>query len=649
MMPKKLFEPVSIGKMMVENRIVMPPMHSTFVSEFGGVTKKLIDYYEARAKGGVGLIVVENACIDWPIAKVSPTVLRIDDNKFIYGLYELVTTIHKHGVKTGIQLHHVGRQTTLANTEGLQPLAPSPIPVEEYALYAPEGYPVPKALTLEEIEGVEKKFVEAARRAKQAGFDSVEIHGAHGYIFSQFISPKTNRRTDIYGGSLKNRARFAVEVVEKIKQKLGDYPIIFKLSADEYVEGGTTLEDSKKVVKWLEDAGVDSFCVSAGTYESRYMSQPCYDMPFGIHLPLAEELKKAVNVPIIAVGKMNWELAEKAIEDGKADLVAFGRPLLADADLPKKIAEGRFDDIRPCVYCNEGCQGRQWLNLPCECDVNYEHGREATARIQPAERAKKVLVVGGGPGGLEAARVAALRGHEVTLCEKEGKLGGRWVVASSLPFKKDCLPLITYYINQLNKLNVKVQLGKRVTPDYVEEVGPDVVIVATGALPVTPDIPGVDLPNVLTADDILTGKGEVGGRIAVAGGGRVGCETAWLLSEKDKDVTVIEQKADIVTDLNPCNRDYLLKKFDELKIKVLTRTYVTSIYEKGIDVVDHEWNRYTIEVDNVVLAMGYVADSNLFKELKRIGKWQVYAIGDCVEPRVIRDAIYEGSSLAREI
>jgi len=647
-MYRKLFEPINIGRNIVKNRFVMPAMHSTFVSEFGAVTKRLIDYYVARARGGVGLIVVENTCIDWPIAKVSPTVLRIDDDKFIYGLSELAEAIHLYDVVAMIQLHHVGRQTTLSNTEGLQPVAPSAIPVEEEALYAPEGYPIPRVLTIEEIERIEDKFMQAAVRARKAGFDGIELHGAHGYIFSQFFSPKTNKRNDLYGGSLRNRARFAIEVVEKIKEKLKDFPVIFKFSADEYVEGGATLEDSKKLVQWLEEAGVDAFCVSAGTYESRYWSQPCYDMPYGVLLPLAEEIKKVVNVPVIAVGKMTLELAEKAIEEGKCDMVAFGRPLLADPELPKKAFEGKLDDIRPCIYCNEGCQGRQWLNLYLSCDVNYEHGREELAKIQPVERPKKVLIVGGGPAGLEAARVAALRGHEVVLYEKNDKLGGNWIVASMPHFKESYRALLRYLVNQVNKLNVKIELNRDVTPAFLKEKGGDVVIIATGAIPLIPDIPGINLEKVVTADKVILGAKEVGEKIAIIGGGRVGCETAWFLAEKGKKVTIIEIQKYLVSDLNPVNRDYILKKLRELNVNAFTETHTREITEEGVIVINKAGNKCLIEADDVVLAVGYKPNNKLVKELQgQVGL--LYAIGDCVKPRSVREAIHEGSRVAREI
>jgi 2,4-dienoyl-CoA reductase-like NADH-dependent reductase (Old Yellow Enzyme family)/thioredoxin reductase len=642
---QKLFEPGKIGKLNVKNRIVMAPMHIGLVSAMGEVTQRMIDYYVERAKGGVGMIIVENACVDWPVAKVSPAVLTIHNDKFIAGLADLVEEITPYDVKTSIQLHHAGRQTTLRNLEGQQLVAPSAIPSEG------AGGDIPRALSIEEILDTENKFVEAAYRAKLAGFDSVELHAAHGYLFTQFLSPVANRRTDLYGGSLENRARFSLEVVEKIKDRLGeDFPIIYRFSAEERVKGGLTLDESKIVVQMLEKAGVDAFHVSAGCYDARPWIVPCYDMPHGVLVPYAEEIKKVVNVPVITVGRLGIEpeLCERILEEGKADFIALARPLLTDAEWTNKVRDGRLEDIRPCIYCNDGCQGRQFRELRVSCDLNYEQGRERDAKIKPTEKVKKVIVIGGGPGGMEVAMTAKLRGHDVTLYEKSGVLGGQLIAASAPPFKSDYKALLNYYIGQMKKLGIDVKLNEEATISTVKKLNPDVVIVATGAIPLIPDILGINSKNVVLANDVILGLKKVGTNVIVIGGSYVGCETAWLLAQQGKKVTLLTRMEKIAPEMNIPNRALLQWRFDELGITVLTRTHPIEITEHGVTAVTESGKKLDLEADNVVVARGSVSVKDLGEELQGKVK-EVYMIGDCVEPRTLREAIHEGARIGRMI
>jgi 2-enoate reductase len=399
----------------------------------------------------------------------------------------------------------------------------------------------------------------------------------------------------------------------------------------------------------LEEAGVDAFHVSCGEYDSIYMAVPCYDIPQGVNLRLAEEIKKVVSVPIITVGRLDAKSAEEAIKTGKADIIAFGRPLFADPELPNKIFEGRLEDIRPCIYCNEGCFGRLFRGLPPSCDVNYEMGYETKRKIRPAEKIKNVFVIGGGPAGLEAARVAALRGHKVTIYEKNDKLGGQYLYASAAPFKDGFKPLLKWFQVQLKKLNVKIEFNKEFKPDMVKTIKEeDVVVVATGATPNVPDIP-IRSKNVYNAIDVLSGE-KVGNNIIIAGGGQVGCETAWFLAVQGKTVTIIEQQPLVAAGQNVASQMLLTKRLKELKVKIFVNTFINSISEEGVEVIDKS-GKHTIKTDSVVLALGVKPEGKIAEYLKGKVKY-LFVIGDCAQTNIdyrLRNAIHEGSRVAREI
>lgn len=647
-MVEKLFEPIRIGKLELKNRIVMPAMCSKLGTEFGAVSDRLIDYYVERAKGGVSLIIIENTCIDWPVGKAGTSPIRADEWKFIHGLHDLAEAVHPYGTKIATQLHHTGRQNSvLASTEGQELVAPSAIPC------LPTGGDMPRALTIEDIEGLIGKYVLGATITRAAGFDAVEIHGAHGYLITQFMSPYTNKRTDEYGGDFEGRMKFALKIVEGIRAAVGpDFPIIFRLSADEYIEGGLTLEDNKLVAQKLESAGVDALSVSAGIYESPpWYSRifPTMGMPVGCNVHLAEAIKRVVNIPVIVAGKLgNPVLAQEVLKEGKADLIAMGRPLLADPELPKKAAEGRLDDIRPCLYCNEACAGNLSRMWRISCQVNAALGREKEYEIRPAEKAKRVLIIGGGPGGMEAARVAALRGHDVTLYEKEEKLGGQLLPASVPQFKQSIKDQVEYLENQIKKLGVKIELGTEVTPGLVKELKPEVVILATGASHLIPEIPGAGGEKIATASEILLGKREAGKKVVIVGGGEVGSELAWFLAEKGKKVTIVEMLYGVAMDMNLFSRFYLLNKLAELGVEVLIATTAEEITDKGVVAVDMGGTKQVIEADTVILAVGFRSNKELEEKLKgRVP--QLYTIGDCVKPGKILGAIHGGARVARQI
>jgi len=645
---ERLFEPVKIGKLELKNRIVMPALNTKFGTEFGAVSDRLIDFYVERAKGGVGLIVIENTCIDWPVGKAGTSPIRADEWKFLHGLHDLAEAVHPYGVRIATQLQHTGRQgSSLTSAEGQQLVAPSAIPC------LPTGGEMPRELTIAEIEVLIGKFVLGATITKEAGFDAVEIQGGHGYLINQFMSPYSNKRNDEYGGDFEGRMKFALRIVEGVRVVVGpDFPIIFRFSADEFIEGGLTLEDNKLIAQRLESAGVDALSVVASIYESPpwfTRIYPTMGMPAGCNVPLAQEIKKVVNIPVIVVGKLgNPVLAEQVLRDGKADLIAMGRPLLADPELPRKAAEGRLDDIRPCLCCNEACAGSSSHMWRISCVVNPAVGKEREYEVEPAKKPKRVLVVGGGPAGMEAARVAALRGHDVTLYEKERSLGGQLIPASVPQFKQPIKELVEYLKNQIGKLGVKIELGREATPALIKGLKPDVVILAMGASPLIPEIPGVNGGNVATASDILLGKKEAGDKVVVIGGGEVGSELAWFLAEQGKKVTIVEMLYGVAATMNMFSRFYLVDKLAEFGIEILTNTTAKEITDKGVVAVDINGNKQVIEADTVVIAVGFTSNNELGEKLR--GEIpEVYTIGDCVKLGKIWEAIHGGSRVARQL
>lgn len=633
----KLFEAGRIGTLIIPNRIVMPPM-LTCLADGRYVSQRLINYLEARALGGTGLVISEFATVD-PLGPIVPNQVGLYDDTCIPGLQRLVEAIHKHGAKAAIQLGHGGHRAW-SRYIGAQPVSASNIPGR--------GGEIPRPLTLDEIKRLIESFVSAAERVKKAGFDGVEIHCAHGYLIRQFLSPYTNKRTDQYGGNLAGRARLALEVVGSVRQAIGTYPMWARINGDDFVEnGGLTREESKTVCQWLEKAGVDAISVSAATYESliNWGLAPMF-VPHGILLPLAEGIKNVVRVPIIAVGRIDSpEYAEKILEDGKADFVAMGRALIADPDLPAKSRQGQANEIRRCIADNV-CIDSLSPETRLHCTVNPEVGREKECEILPAVKTKKVLVIGGGPAGMESACIASLRGHKVTLLEKEGSLGGQINVASKGNFKED-LNLVTDFLSgQLKKSGVEIRLNTPVTKALIESLNPEAVVIAVGSDPVIPSIPGIERENVFTARDVLLSQNKMAGRILIIGGGRIGLEVAEFIKNANNEVTIIEMLDRIGGDLGESIRFPTIKRLREIGITIMVSTRVEEVAGTKIT-VNSAGDIKTLEADFIILATGAKSRNNLCEIINSdIDK---YCIGDCKQPRNILEAIAEGSELGRQI
>jgi len=634
---KKVLEPIQIGQIEVRNRFIMPSMVTNYANSDGSINERIKAYHQTRAKGGVGLITVEAAYVHQS-GKGFRNQVGIYKDELIPGLKSLTEAVHSYGAKISIQLYHAGRQTT-SKVTGMSVVAPSPIP-------CPVKQEMPKELSIDEIKELVEAFGQAARRAKEAGFDAIEIHGAHGYLLNQFLSPYSNKRTDEYGGNFKNRMRFPLEVIRRVRDEVGDnFPIVYRMSAEEYVAGGLTIEDTKAIARKMVEVGIDALHISGGVYESSAMIIQPAAIPQGCFVENAAAIKDAINgeVPVIVAGRIkNPIMAEQIIQEGKADLVAMGRALLADSELPKKVSEGKVEEIRKCIGCNQGCIDRLFQDLDIACLANALTGYETEFDLEaPAEKKKKVLVIGGGPGGLEAARVAALRGHKVVLYEKEAELGGQLKIASVPPYKDEINDLSTYLINQVKKSGVVIETSKEADIEKIREIRPDLVIVATGIEPIIPRITGVDQEKVVTAHEVLKGFVSVGQKVVVIGGGLVGCETAEFLAEQGKQVTVVEMLDDIAVDVGALTRALLLERMAEKKIMILTKSKAQEITAEGVIIEKEGGKKEVIYVDTVVLAVGSKPKNDLLKLLEEEGI-SAFAIGDCVKPRKIIDTIHEG-------
>lgn len=634
----KLLQEGNIGSLHLRNRIKFASTTTCYATEDGRVTEQEKKWLEERAKGGAGLVTTGFAHVT-PWGRLNPSMLGGWDDSFVEDFRELAAAIHSGGAKSCLSIGHCGRYTY--RKEELVDASSVPTRIMTRS--------EPRELSATEITEVVNAFGETARRAKEAGFDAVEVCGCAGYLLSSFLSPWTNSRRDNYGGSLENRARISLEVVEAIKARVGKgYPLVFRMCGDELMPEGNGIEDLRVVARMLEEAGVDALSITVGWHESQ-VPAISGEVAKGGWLYVAEGIKKEVRIPTMMAYRLSHVEAEKAINEGAIDFWETSRALIADPEMPKKLAENRPGDIVPCICCCQGCYDSVFKGRPIWCVVNPRAGREGNREydLRPATDRKKVVVAGGGPAGMEAAIVAKMRGHDVTLIEKEAAVGGNLPVSSIPPFKGDFSDLTAYFNRQIQRLGVRIKLNSEVTPQSPEVKEADAVILATGASPIVPDIPGVEGERVVTALDVLTGRKEVGGKVIIVGGGMVGCETAEHLRRMGKDVTILEMIEKLAVDMGPTLRWRLLSRLKSGGVRLETGVKVIRIRENGVDALRRKQSEF-FEADHIILAVGMEANDGLAQELKAKVPL-LHQIGDSLRPRKMAEAIEEAFHVAANL
>ena len=633
----KLFEPGMIGKLKLKNRIVCAAMGTGLCHPEGYTTPQYTAFLAERAKGGVGLIITGVTRVVSGVG-MRPGSMGIYHDKFIPGLKRMVEVIKSYDAKIFLQLHHPG--TRGSEDAPFATVAPSAIPHLRTRV-------VPKELSVKEIRNLVGDYGEAARRAKEAGFDGIEIHGGHGYLIGQFLSPRANKRKDDYGGNVVNRARFACEIIRRVRETVGpDFPIGFRVSADEFVEGGATVNETVEQAPLFVHAGADVLHVSAGSGEGLHWTTPNFMHPSGCLTHLAASIKGAVKVPVITVGKLGDPMiANQILAEGRADFIAMGRPLLADAELPNKARRGELQEIRRCIYCCNGCIHNR-LEGRNRCAVNPALGQELEYRLQPAPVQKRIIVIGGGLAGMEAAWILAERGHEVSLYEKADKLGGQWNIAACVT--PELSTLTEYLARRLQWAKVKVTLNKEVDAHFVQQIKPDVVVLATGASQKLIDISGVHGKNVVMASDVLTGKVNVGQEVVVIGGRLVGLETAIHLAKQGKKVSVVS-RGKIARDIGRLLKLTLKEELVKHGVYMYPDSLPESITERGLNIIN-EGEIMFLKANHIVIAVGSKSEDRLARELSELmPELEIRQIGDCVEPRDALAAIHEGFKAGNEV
>ena len=650
-----VFSPITIKGIEFKNRLEVAPQATMLATPEGLATADLIDYYRTYARGGFGIVTVGDSVIDADYAPGHDLSLNLGSDLVITGLSEIADSISRYGAHVSIEISHAGRNAKPSLLKGKSPIGPSPIPngLEEM-MAAKEGRSPRevKEMNEEQISQAIQGFADAAYRCQRAGFDLVMIHGAHGHLPAQFLSPYSNKRTDRWGGSLENRARFPMAVLDAVRKKCGPGLLIeYRISLDEKVPGGMEPEETLEFLEMIQDR-IDMVHVSAGLLLNpdtiQHIIQPLYVRHmYNVHL--AELVKKRIHLPVTAVGSiMNLDNAESILANGLADFVAFARPALADPEMPRKYAQGRKEEVRPCVRCN-CCTRLSTLAKNHRCAVNPMAGRGSEFNqhdgLAIARTKKKVMVAGGGPAGMQAAQAAVQRGHDVVLYEMSDRLGGMLRVGCELPFKKDLKAYTEWMTARTEKCGAGIVLNTEVTADRVRQEKPDALIIAVGATPLIPSIPGITLPSVAWAGDVDAGRIQVGKRVIVVGAGLTGVETAVSLAQQGRAVTIIEMMGpEIVLGEAPsAHKYYLLDRIKEYAVRIDTDTKVEEITQRGVRAMGKgfQWKEY--EADSVVIAMGLRPRKEKVAELRRlIPETEVFVVGDCRKPRSLFHANHEG-------
>ena len=666
MFNKELFQPIHIGKLEVKNRIAMAPLNTgnLFPPNEGTIPQRVIDYYVERAKGGIGLIItgvfkVENEVENYQ--KHGVRVWQVLTNNALAGLAELAEYVHGFGAKIFVQLSagpgRVARGDVI--DAGFTPVSASPNP----AYYRPDI--TCRELTREEVEKIIAAFGRAAEMLSATGVDGVEIHGHEGYLLDQFLTPLWNRRNDKYGGDQMRRLNIALEILKTVKKKAGkDFPVSFRLGikhfikgqwkaalqSGDFVETGRDIEGSIQMAGILEKAGYDALNVDAGCYESLYWAHPPIYQPDACYIDLLSHIKTVVNIPIMAAGKLgDPKVAEEALKKGALDMIALGRPLLADPQWANKVSGGMEDEIRPCIGCHEACFRLPAVqNKPMSCSVNPSCGREKLFPTIRSNDLKKVLVIGGGVAGMEAARTARKRGHGVVLFEKTDKLGGHLREACVPKFKKDLERLLKWYEGQMGFMNIELFLSNEITSEAIGDMDYDVAVLATGSIPYLPSIPGITKRNVPDCCAVLSGQSKTGEEVAILGGGLNGCETALWLAQQGKSVSIVEALDDIATKIHAANRQMLLDMIEDAGITVFTGAETLEVLEEGIIISNEKRQRQFLACDTLISAGGLKPVNDLYGALIN-GNRPFHIIGDCREPRNIHHAIFDGFTVGNYI
>ena len=662
-----LFQPITINGMEVKNRIFMPAMHMNMAGNYA-VTDRLVDFYAERARGGAGMITVGYATVDE--LSGNPGNIGAHRDAYIPGLTRLATAIRENGARSSVQLNHAGRYNHSMLMGGKQPVAPS-------AIASRLTRETPRELEIAEIEAIVERFAQAARRVKEAGFDAVEILSGTGYLISEFLSPLTNRRSDAYGGPFDNRIRFGLEVVGAVRSVVGKgFPLLVRMNGNEFMKGGSSREELREYAVRLAAAGVDALCINVGWHEAQ-VPQIVAAVPRGVFAYLARGIRERVSIPVIASHRINDpDLARELLSDGYCDMVAIGRALIADPWFPEKARSRREADIVHCVACAQGCFDNLFKMKAVECLCNPKAGYEKSREVHRTDNPLNVMVVGGGAAGMSAAIAAAERGHRVTLFEKSDRLGGQLLLAGAPPGRGEFLELAADLERQVELSGAKIVFRSSVDEAVLEAGAPDAVILATGGLPITPTIPGVDLPHVIQSWDVLAGTAMTGSRVVVIGGGAVGVETALLLAEKgtlsgdalkfllvngaesvealyglatrgSKDVTVIEMLDELGKNFGKSTRWGMLQDVERYGVKTRASSRVLEITAECVR-IEAGGRVEEIPADSVLLAVG----TRRFDPLREIVAARGIAlrvVGDAVRPAMVFDAIHEGFTAGREI